>query len=134
MAVITYTALRNLMAGHVVNDVYFFEIPMQVIDKTVNASRITKKSLSGQAAHYLQRIEKMYQLQTYLIEEGSELHEQMGEFLESCLGGESFTIDFYGTLTTPDVDITVQMESQNYSESRQSTSNYISISFNVRAV
>lgn len=64
------------------------------------------------------------------VTEPSKLH-AMREFMASVAGGESFSIDMYGTLWAPDDPIVCDLDSDDYSESREGKV-FLAMGFRVR--
>lgn len=129
-----YTAKRNLMAGHTVDTEYSFDVGMQVITPSERGERTTRKSLSGLRSHYLFYIDNFIEFQTVPLELGTTLVDSMREFLSSCIGGEPFDADPYGTIASPVSLQTYELDNPESSEQRVGTTNYVTFSFRVRKV
>lgn len=57
---------------------------------------------------------------------------QIREFIESTLGGETFTFDPYGTVAVPDDPFTAELVSSTYQENEIQFTGYVNTSFQVR--
>lgn len=57
---------------------------------------------------------------------------QIREFIESVLGGESFTFDPYGTVAVPDDPFTAELVSNSYTENEIQFTGYVGASFLLR--
>lgn len=59
---------------------------------------------------------------------------QIREFIESVMGGESFTFDPYGSVAVPDNPLSCTLESKSYQESEIDFTGYVRVSFQIRYV
>lgn len=132
MSSIFYTAKRSIKSGHTIDTDYSFDRGMSVLQRKPTADRITRKSRSGLRGHWLNNIDEIWDFTTTYIQIGSSEHLDMIEFLDSCLGGETFSIDPYGTIAVPVSEFDAQLESTSYVEQRLDTTDFITISFTAR--
>lgn len=140
MAVISYTARRNLASGHVAGTDYDIEIDLAKRDRSSKVERTQHRSLSGVGETYLQRIDKIVELLSDWMDEYEVTDEAQPtkldcfrEFLDSVAGGEEFYIDFEGTIAEPVAPVLFELDSPDYREQRDGKRN-ISIPFAVRRV
>lgn len=101
MATITFTAKRSLISGHSVGDQITFEIPLRSADRSPRRNTREAKSLSGRVMTRLMYRENQRSFQTPPFRNAS-LKDQIIEFLDSVAGGETWTLDVYGTAQAPD--------------------------------
>lgn len=132
MAVITYTASRALVDGHEVGESYVIEVPMAHIDLVGTADLRRHTALSGTAETVFNRIDEEWDFQTVRV--GMDTAMQLREFIHSCLGGETFTIDPYGTEDEMDDPFDAILVSNSFSPRRVGTMHDFQIPFRCRRV
>jgi hypothetical protein len=131
MSAFNYIAVDRggLVAGHSELTEYSFNYPLAKFDRAVARSQSTAVSLSGVRATTFHNIEHRLTVAT-APENDPEMLAQMREFLQSIVAGESFTIDAYGTVLTPQSPQTYVLDG-NYSEKLVDFSGFYSFSFGV---
>ena len=132
MGYISYTALRKIMTGHQSGDLYEMEIPFARFDSSMRIQKKSHTSLGGQQETVLTRVDN--EIGITIGEFSRTQLGQMREFIHSVAAGETFTVDAYGTVSTIDDPICVQMTSNSVREQRVGTSDFFKISFKVREV
>jgi hypothetical protein len=102
MAVISYTAIDRgqLIAGHSAETTYQIEIPFTRWNPNTRDQKVTRRSLSGKPFNVLHHTLETYDFATLGTENASEIAE-LKECFSSISAGELFSIDLYGTITTP---------------------------------
>ena len=132
MAYISYTATRKVITGHTTGYLYEMEIPFNRFDSSMKVQRKAHVSLGGQQETVLTRVDSEISITM------GEFHRtrlpEIREFVHSVAGGESFTVDAYGTIATTDERISVQMTSNSVREQRVGTTEFFKISFKVREI
>lgn len=121
MAVITYTALRNISGGRTYGNSYFFTLPLVRADRKTTRQISTAVSLSGRRFTNFHRLDIGFTGQSAPIDDAN-LIDQVKEFLDSCAGGEIFDVD--GTNFVLDGD---------YSQTLVDISGFYSFTFSVVA-
>lgn len=134
MAAIYYTAKRSLVSGHTADTAYSFDIGMMGLTPSSKAQRTEHKSISGHVETWLDNIEKSRAFLTDLVDKNEALYGVMWEFLDSCLGGETFTIDEYGTVAVPDNPISVALVSKNITPTRHNSTRFFRFQFEIREI
>lgn len=127
MAVISYIAKRNISGGRLDGVNYLIEIPLTDFTRSVKRHGSQSTSLSGIKFETFHRIDVSRQVKTVPIKD-VDLLDQMREFLDSCAGGEVFTIDLLGTPAEPDNPIPLTLDG-DYSEALVDLSGFYSFSF-----
>lgn len=117
MSLIRYTAKRSIMSGHTLDVVYEFEIDFTRWDRQAKAEKKVARSLGGVTETIFHRQDIFYQITTAPAK--TTAIDQMREFLDSVMAGESFVIDRYGSIGSPDNEITMTLEG-DYAENRPS--------------
>ena len=106
MSVITYIARDRgkLVSGHSDLTEYSIEVPISSYNTTRENKGALQRSLSGVPFKTLHRIESSVSLSTILLHKSSDATTiaEIEEFLSSVAAGESFLIDAYGSLLSPD--------------------------------
>ncbi|MAI34086.1 MAG: hypothetical protein CMM07_20760 [Rhodopirellula sp.] len=104
MATITFIARRSLIAGHIEGEQVVFELPLSRASANRSPRRFFEeaKSLSGRRMTRLMHREDRRSLQTPPFRDES-LRAQIVEFLDSVAAGEVWTLDLYGTPSSPDL-------------------------------
>lgn len=99
MAVITYTAKRSLMAGHVEGEEHTFEVALS--DWTPRRRRrvASATSLNGRKFDRFTRLDKEWRVAA-VADDDLVVLAQREEFLDSVAGGETFEIEHRGVLYT----------------------------------
>lgn len=116
MATITFTASRSLLSGHALGDQITFELPLRTADRSPGRKIREAQSLSGRRMTRLMHRENKLGFQTPPFKDDS-LKAQIIEFLDSVAGGETWTLDIYGTEATPE-DTRAYIIQGDYSETR----------------
>lgn len=117
---------------------YSLEFYSERVERSVKVKRTDQQPMGGGAPEVLlQRREVFYDVMV-LGPNGELLTEEMmpqwREFLASVEGGESFTMDRYGSLASPDNPETVVMASTDYDEERVGSVRLYKIGFKVRVL
>ena len=134
MSAITYTAKRYLAPGHVFDTQYSIDVKMQSInDDEEKHLKKAHRSISGKTETWLQRIDRYVTFKTVPIDESTNLYFSMREFLSSVAGGESFVIDSFGSVASPNNPQTYILESVSPAQ-RIKTLHYKTFSFKARLV
>lgn len=120
MAVINYTAKRNVTGGRTVGNSYNVTINLTRQDRRPKRQTNEAVSLNGTTFTTFHRLEIFYDCQSAPENDSSTL-DQIREFLDSCAGGETFSIS--GTNYQLDGD---------YSESLVELSGFYTFSFRMR--
>lgn len=132
MTAITYTAKRNLAAGHSVSTDYNLETASHTIapdyDPVLGGEGVAQ---DGTTEAVLDRIDRGYSITTDFITAAN--LPLWNEFLDSVAVKESFTFDAYGTITTPVSPQTVLLDGKPSYQRVGATMNY-QISFKVRVL
>jgi len=110
MAVITYTAKDrgDLMAGHSAGTEYTLEIPLTKWDRDFKDEARTTRSLSGTPHTVFHRTDRIYRFAT-VSTDNTNLINSLREFASSVAAGETFTLDPYGSIASPDEALLVTM-------------------------
>jgi len=116
MATITFIASRSLLSGHSVGDQIAFELPLRSDNRSPSRAIREAQSLSGRRMTRLMHRENKRSFQTPPFKDDS-LKAQVIEFLDSVAGGETWTLDVYGTEAVPD-DPRAYIIQGDYSETR----------------
>ena len=127
MASFTYTAQRNIKAGHSQASDYTITVVLQnADDEQPKPVKNTHKALDGTEVNVLHRIETYVDITTDLvaISGGTPDPEDFGEFFHSVAGGESFV---YNDGTDHDAKMAGDV-------SRQRTGLYYTYSFRIRLI
>lgn len=127
MSAITYTAKRNVDASRIEDVIYVFNVGLTQFTRNVNRQQNTTTSLSGERFTTLHRLDETYDISTVPIND-SALLVQMREFLDSVAGGESFSVDAFGSVGSADNPITLVLDG-NYTESLVDLTGFYSFSF-----
>ena len=108
MGVFTYTAINRgkLTAGHTANTVYQIEIPLSQWAPSIDEHKNSVRSLSGKPFIVLHHQLDVFSFSTVGTEDPS-LIAQLEELFSSVAAGETFSIDPYGTIASPDNPVTV---------------------------
>ena len=134
MSAIVYTAKRYLAPGHTIDTLYSIDVKMQAInDDEEKHLKKSHRSISGKTETWLQRIDRYVSFQTIPIDESSNLYFSMREFLSSVAGGETFTIDYFGSVAVPDNPITLILDSVSPVQ-RLKSLRYKTFSFKARLI
>ena len=124
MSVISYTAhsRATLMGGHSAGTGYSFAINFMAYEKSYNAPKSQPRALDGTTETILQRLDRTIGMTIGPYD--SDDVAQIEEFIESVAGGESFTVDVYGTIAVPDAPLTVKLSDTSNSPQRQGPRTY----------
>jgi len=129
MAAVSYTAKRSLRAGVSVDDAIDYDFSASAIDRSTTPKIGSQTSLSGWQETIRDRTDEFYKITTIPVLEADFDH--VRQFLDSCDGGEFFTLDPYGTIAVPVQAMNCILSSKGYKEKRVSQ-RYISATFTVR--
>lgn len=115
--ILTQSALTNESIGslititgyeHGVGEEYELETVSHVMDRGLNTEKKQATSISGIKETIRYRKETFWDILTDFITEAEMVY--WDEFVASVDGGESFTLDVYGSIATPDNPVSVTME------------------------
>lgn len=120
MAVINYTAKRNVDASRTVGNSYNLTLNFTRFDRAPKRHNRSVKSLSGAQFDTFHRLDIFRNCATIPYDDAATLT-QIREFLDSCAGGETFQID--------SVDHKLEGD---YSESLVDLSGFYSFAFKAR--
>jgi len=135
MAAIFYTCTTVYDPTHFVDDVYSFDINVSSRNIKKTVKRTEHKSISGHVETWVAHKAVMLALQTIPIKTSDPLYLIMWEFLDSCLGGESFSLDLYGTVEAEGSLKSMALTSKEIVEIRHPNHpQYFSFPFNVREI
>lgn len=126
MANVKYNALRSLKGGVTANDPIDFDFDATAIDRSARSIKSSSRSLSGKTETLRDRTEVFWNITMKPLPEAN--IEDYRQFLDSVDGGETFTLDPYGTSAAPISPVACILESRSYTEKRQSH-RYIGVSF-----
>jgi len=137
MGAITYTAkdraplMTSVSPVHVAETQYQFEVKFQAFSTNIDQPKTQHVSIGGAVETVLKRATDMHMI---TIIWPHEENEQLQEFIYSIAGGETFTIDPYGTIATPDDPIDVLSIDAQVSINRMQhgKEHWRSVSFNLR--
>ena len=131
MGVLTYTARRNVIAGHTVGVSYQIETDFQVIDDDSPEIGTQQVMLDGSVEYEIDRLDNFVALQSDVVAEANKL--LWREFLTSVAGREAFTVDLTGTLASPGTDLSCILHQGRYKPVRAAAgSPYYVFNFTVR--
>ncbi len=97
---IEYSATRNIMSGHTLNNVYDYDYDVESARKSVEINKSTPMSLSGKVETHLNGYNTYWDVTTTWINRTNDLP-QWEELMDSTLGGEAILFDPWGTLAVP---------------------------------
>lgn len=128
MGCIIYTAKNRgrLVSGHSAETEYVIQCNFNEADQSDSREETTVKSMAGYAYTQLIRTDSKLSLSTAWVDEDTRLN--LLEFLSSVAGGESFTIDPYGTYADPVETFTATILG-NYKIERRATLPLYRVSF-----
>lgn len=129
MAAVSYIALRSLRAGVTENDPISYDFEVSAVDRTTKPQTGKAVSLSGWTETVRDRTDELYKITTVPVLEADFDH--FRQFLDSCDGGEQFTLDPYGTIAVPVQAMNCILETRGYKEKRVSQ-RYLSVTFTAR--
>ena len=129
MSVITYIAKREIATGHSSGTQYSLEFGSETLTHSRKVVRNIGESIGGLRETLLLRDKKYWDVKTDFIE-ASQL-EFWREWRSSVMGGELFGFDPYGTISAPDNEINVLLDSETYRESRVGASRLYQVAFRV---
>lgn len=132
MASIIYTAKRSVIDSHSELTEYEFEVALNKFERSAKRDQETSPSLSGLRYTVLHRIDIGFDVSTIPIKD-TDLLDQMREFLDSVAGGESFSIDVFGTALAPNNALELILDG-DYTENMVDISGYYAFSFKVLAL
>ena len=101
MAAIIYTAKRKLVPGHTVDTAYSFDVGLKVYTPRTMSNRKDHTSLSGHTESWLSSLIDISFCETVPLLETGVLVPVVWEFLASCMGGETFSLDEWGSVASP---------------------------------
>lgn len=102
MASITYVATRKIASGHSVDTAYSMDVSLSQFSSNFIVNDKRHESISGHVESWVGSTIGTYLCETKPLLESNALHGYMWEFLASCIGGETFTFDPWGTIASPD--------------------------------
>jgi hypothetical protein len=116
---------------------YSLEVPagtssVSAIDRAVAVTKKAHTSIGGNRETILQRQDVDWTVRIEYLDRAAIL--QWREFLASVSAGEPFTLDPYGSLASPDMLLTVQLDDEGFGEERHGASLLVAISFKVREI
>lgn len=131
MPYVTYTAVDrgSLLAAHTAGQVYTIEFDAQTLQRSQKRQNHTRTAMNGRTETLRLRKDVTWDVTTVFIEY-VDLPEWY-EFLDSVDAGETFTLDPYGTVATPDNPLTVELDSDP-SEPREGSGKIYSIQFRAK--
>jgi hypothetical protein len=129
MAVITYTAKREISGGRTLGNSYKFEIGLKKYDYGRSRQVRENISLSGNKFTTFHRVDLTRSCQTVPFS-SPVVVTQMIEFMASTEGGEAFYIDELGTIASPVFDETCELKG-DYKVSRVGRADRYQIDFEV---
>lgn len=110
MGVITYTAKRNVIAGHTINLSYQIETAFQQIDDSTKEKGHLREMLDAVTIEYeLDGITDLIQLLSDEVVEADKL--LWKEFTTSVQAREIFQVDLTGTIASPGTDLNCKIHS-----------------------
>lgn len=96
---IDYIAKRSLKSGHTVDSPYTINVELSVLDRRFVAIGDQQVALNGNTVTTVYRRDNLYNLRTIMIENaGTPDNDDMVEFLDSVVSGETFQLDVSGSL------------------------------------
>lgn len=135
---VNYVAKRSLVNGHVVSSSYDLAILCQAIDISREAKIEAPESLSGRRETLRYCAIERYQVTTFPLAGFDFL--LLKEFLDSVEGGDTFTIDPYGSIGRPVASYSAMLEMPGYTASRVvelgtgGQDDYFSLQFTIRVL
>ena len=129
MAAVSYIALRSLRAGVTENDPINYDFEVSAVDRSTKPQTGSQTSLSGWQETIRDRTDELYKITTVPVLEADFDH--FRQFLDSCDGGEHFTLDPYGTIAVPVQAMNCILVGRGYKEKRVSQ-RYLSVTFTAR--
>lgn len=131
MAALIYTATKRIISGHVLNTAYSKDIQLDIQDFRGTVFMTPHESLDGTREVVLQpREDDEYTINIIRIAKAD--LDEFKEFFYSVVGNVTFTMDFDGTVATPDDPQTFVMISTQFNPVRNGTSDWFSLSLNIR--
>ena len=104
MGVLTYTATRNIIGGHVFGNDFKIETAFQIIDDSANPKGTERLMLDQVTLEYeLDGISDMVNVMSDEVVEADKL--LWKEFTTSVAAREQFKIDLTGTIAAPGTDL-----------------------------
>ena len=131
MARVTYTALRSLKAGVNPGTVVTLDFNCEAIDRETTPKETTRIALGGDYETRRERTDVSYAITVSPVLEAS--FDDFRQFLDSVDGGESFTLDPYGTAGSPVLPVAVTLEKKGYKEQRVAH-RYLKANFKARVI
>ena len=137
MGAITYTAksraplMTSVSPVHVAELQYDFDVKFQAFSSSIDQPKSQHVSIGGVVETVLKRATNMHMITLIWPHEENE---QLQEFIYSIAGGETFTIDPYGTIASPDDPLDVLSIDAQVSINRMQhgKEHWRSVSFNLR--
>ena len=111
---------------------YSFDIKTSSRNRSVKSRKAVSESLSGVRETLFNNRIETWSIATPPLAPAD--MPQIREFIESTMGGETFTFDPYGTVAVPDDPKSCELDSSTYTESEVDFTGYVRVSFNVRVV
>lgn len=139
MCVITYTAVDRglLMPGTSEGDLVVMELPLGLEKWTPFTVRKGNeiKAISGKAFSTFLREDRGFYATTNIVKDASLNIQMYEEFASSVAGGETFDIDPYGLLDSPDETLQVKLQKgSTVSASRHKYTAWFTYAFTVEVV
>ena len=92
--IIDYTAKRSLKTGHIVDTAYQIDVDLNQFDRGAYTKGSQQEAISGNTVTIVQARQKKYSITTVLIDSSTTPDiDDMREFLDSVMSGETFQID-----------------------------------------
>jgi hypothetical protein len=106
--IVTYIATRSLIPGHTLGTPYSLEVCLVSADPTIEGRRVDQVALSGRRESLFWHKRDGFAITIGHFSEVSSENDAVLEFLDSTMGGESFTFDMWGVTGDPDDPRTVR--------------------------
>lgn len=110
---ITYTARRSLIAGHIAGNTYALAIGTTSVERSRKARKSSQRSLSGVTETFYFGADAEWSV-TFEPVRGAQ-RDALAEFLDSTESGEPFSVDVLGLAPLP--PISVRRTDEGYQES-----------------
>jgi len=132
MPVITFTAKRKIATGYNYGDTVQFEIPFMTNNPSIEATKTNLQSEAGFSQTWVDRIADGYGIRTIYIDSLNDIrYPLLKMFASSVAGSEEFEVDFDGTIEAASTNYASFKIPKVPSWTRQSTTNYMSLSFDM---
>lgn len=131
MPSVTYTAKRRVISGHTAGVSYSVDFDADVLQPNFPQKVDHVEALDGSRDTLLWNVRETWSVTVTAIA-AAQLNAWL-EFLQSVVGGESFTFDPYGTAAAPVSPLTVELEGE-FSTPRHGETMYFNPAFSVRVL